>query len=206
MADFVARLLPGCSLCAERAAESAPGCREPRADALRRTDTRHRRCESPSPWALRSGVTLERAAGAVRHAFDGVPITRVAEDRLRSLGAGSDCDAESAPSGQKQFQVPIWQRQYTWKGDQHEKIWRDLMEQYRLVTAGEANVSGHFLGSFVLSPKDPMAAGVSHFLVIDGQQRLTTLMLLLCALRDKLATTNEQAIERYDETYLINKY
>lgn len=108
--------------------------------------------------------------------------------------------------GEKQFQVPIWQRQYTWKGEQHKQLWRDLVEQYRLVQAGEINVSGHFLGSFVLSPKDPMAAGVSHFVVIDGQQRLTTLMLLLCALRDKLAATDEQAIERYDETYLINKF
>jgi uncharacterized protein with ParB-like and HNH nuclease domain len=71
---------------------------------------------------------------------------------------------------------------------------------------GEPEISGHFLGSFVLSPKDPMAAGVSRFLVIDGQQRLTTFMLLLCALRDKLATSDQQAIERYDETYLINKF
>ena len=80
------------------------------------------------------------------------------------------------------------------------------MEQYRLVTEGETEISGHFLGSFVLSPKDPMAAGVSRFLVIDGQQRLTTLMLLLCALRDRLAASDQQAIERYDETYLINKF
>jgi alkylated DNA nucleotide flippase Atl1 len=108
--------------------------------------------------------------------------------------------------GEKQFLVPIWQRQYTWKGEQHEQLWHDLMEQYRLVNAGDTAVSGHFLGSFVLSPKDPMAAGVSHFLVIDGQQRLTTLMLLLCALRDELAASSEQAIERYDETYLLNKF
>src|SRR3954453_23341223 len=101
--------------------------------------------------------------------------------------------------GEKQFQVPIWQRQYTWKAEQHDQLWHDLMEQYRLVTEGETEISGHFLGSFVLSPKDPMAAGVSRFLVIDGQQRLTTLMLLLCALRDKLVTSDERAIERYDE-------
>ena len=108
--------------------------------------------------------------------------------------------------GEKQFQVPIWQRQYTWKAEQHDQLWDDLIEQYRLVSAGETEISGHFLGSFVLSPKDPMAAGVSRFLVIDGQQRLTTLMLLLCALRDRLATADEQAVERYDETYLINKF
>src|SRR3954449_13594601 len=108
--------------------------------------------------------------------------------------------------GEKQFQVPIWQRQYTWKAEQHDQLWHDLMEQYRLVSTGETDISGHFLGSFVLSPKDPMAAGVSHFLVIDGQQRLTTLMLLLCALRNRAATTDQQAVERYDEVYLINKF
>src|SRR5262249_7696857 len=39
-----------------------------------------------------------------------------------------------------------------------------------------------------------------------GQQRLTTLMLLLAAIRDAVAKTDQQAIERYDELYLINKF
>src|SRR3954452_24575492 len=108
--------------------------------------------------------------------------------------------------GEKQFQVPIWQRQYTWKPEQHDQLWHDLIEQHRLVTPDDTEISGHFPGSFVLSPKDPMAAAVSRFLVIDGKQRLTTLMLLLCALRDKLAGSDEHAVERYDETYLINKF
>ncbi len=108
--------------------------------------------------------------------------------------------------GEKQFQVPIWQRQYTWKGEQHEQLWHDLMEQYRFLGSEGAATSGHFLGSFVLSPKDPTASGVSYFLVIDGQQRLTTLMLLLCALRDRASTADAQAVARYDELYLINKF
>ncbi len=108
--------------------------------------------------------------------------------------------------GEKQFQVPIWQRQYTWKAEQHEQLWHDLMEQYRSLGSGHAASSGHFLGSFVLSPKDPTASGVSYFLVIDGQQRLTTLMLLLCALRDRASDDDEQAVARYDENYLINKF
>lgn len=51
-----------------------------------------------------------------------------------------------------------------------------------------------------------MASGVTSFLVIDGQQRLTTLMLALCALRDLASADNPDAIEEYDETYLINKF
>jgi alkylated DNA nucleotide flippase Atl1 len=108
--------------------------------------------------------------------------------------------------GQKQFQVPIWQRQYTWRNAQHEQLWSDLIEQYRYLQAGDAPASGHFLGSFVLSPKDPSASGVSYFLIIDGQQRLTTLMLLLCALRDRSAETDPGAVERFDDFYLINKH
>lgn len=108
--------------------------------------------------------------------------------------------------GQKQFQVPIWQRQYTWRNAQHEQLWSDLTEQYRYLKSGSAPASGHFLGSFVLSPKDPSASGVSYFLVIDGQQRLTTLMLLLCALRDWSAEEDPGAVERFDDFYLINKH
>jgi alkylated DNA nucleotide flippase Atl1 len=113
---------------------------------------------------------------------------------------------KSLVQGEKQFQVPIWQRQYTWRTAQHAQLWSDLAEQYRHLKSGNAPSSGHFLGSFVLSPKDPAAAGVSYFLVIDGQQRLTTLMLLLCALRDRAAETDPLALERYDEVYLVNKF
>ena len=50
------------------------------------------------------------------------------------------------------------------------------------------------------------AHGVTSFLVIDGQQRLTTLLVALCALRDHAATDDPTVIERFNELYLINKY
>jgi hypothetical protein len=50
------------------------------------------------------------------------------------------------------------------------------------------------------------ASGVASYLVIDGQQRLTTLMLILCAIRDAAAIHDPGAIERNDELYLINKF
>jgi alkylated DNA nucleotide flippase Atl1 len=108
--------------------------------------------------------------------------------------------------GQKQFRIPIWQRQYTWRTDEHHQLWRDLLEQYAALVDNAADRSTHFLGSFVLAPVDPMASGVTSFLVIDGQQRLTTLMLALCALRDVAAAETPGAIEEYNETYLINKF
>jgi uncharacterized protein with ParB-like and HNH nuclease domain len=109
--------------------------------------------------------------------------------------------------GEKQFRVPLWQRQYTWRIADHRLLWRDILEQYARAADGVvANQSGHFLGSVVLSPLPYAASDVASYLIVDGQQRLTTLMLLLCAIRDAAAKTDPRATERYDELYLINKF
>ena len=109
--------------------------------------------------------------------------------------------------GEKQFRVPLWQRQYTWRTVDHRLLWRDISEQYsRMVSPSGTSDSGHFLGSIVLSPVPSAASGIASYLVVDGQQRLTTLMLILAAIRDAAATKDEHAIERYDELYLINKF
>src|SRR3954471_7839175 len=71
---------------------------------------------------------------------------------------------------EQQFRIPPYQRPYAWTSEQVDDLWDDL--------AG--NVTGsHFLGSVVLSSEEEMRPQV-----IDGQQRLTTLMLLLSVLRD----------------------
>jgi uncharacterized protein with ParB-like and HNH nuclease domain/alkylated DNA nucleotide flippase Atl1 len=114
--------------------------------------------------------------------------------------------------GQKQFQVPLYQRQYAWEGAQLSQLWEDVLEQYDLLTPDENGRLGdspptHFLGSVVLAPS-PMihAHGVTPFIVIDGQQRLTTLLIALCALRDHAATRDQGVVERFNELYLVNKY
>jgi alkylated DNA nucleotide flippase Atl1 len=117
----------------------------------------------------------------------------------------NDYSIKELIEGKKQFEVPIWQRQYTWRASQHEQLWSDLREQYGQLSRGQQS-SGHFFGSVVLAPSGPTASGVSRFLIIDGQQRLTTLMLLLCALRDAAAENDEQAIERYNDDYLLNRH
>jgi uncharacterized protein with ParB-like and HNH nuclease domain/alkylated DNA nucleotide flippase Atl1 len=109
--------------------------------------------------------------------------------------------------GEKQFRVPLWQRQYTWRIADHRLLWRDILEQYSRARDGALSAeSGHFLGSIVLSPVPSAASGVASYLIIDGQQRLTTLALILCAIRDAAAKTDGQVIEKYDELYLINKF
>ena len=86
--------------------------------------------------------------------------------------------------GEKQFQVPLYQRTYSWTESQHSQLWRDILEQGEAMSAGTAR-SNHFIGSVVIAPSPTLqAAGIQHWLVVDGQQRLTTLMLALAALRD----------------------
>ena len=113
--------------------------------------------------------------------------------------------------GQKQYRVPIFQRPYTWAGDQLKQLWADILAQYEFLwdeRQGSTHPvrSRHFLGSFVLAPVLTGAHDVSPHLVIDGQQRLITLFLALAALRDLESETDPAARAKYDRLYLKNEY
>jgi alkylated DNA nucleotide flippase Atl1 len=114
--------------------------------------------------------------------------------------------------GEKQFQVPLYQRQYSWKEEELGQLWDDVLEQYDLLTPDEGgrideDVPAHFLGSMVLAPaRNIHADGVAAFTIIDGQQRLTTLLIAICAIRDVAAEADPTAMEKFNELYLINKF
>jgi hypothetical protein len=110
-------------------------------------------------------------------------------------------------SGLKQFRVPLFQRTYTWKERDYAQLWRDIESQYEALRSDPSavNQTGHFIGSFVLSPV-PSPAALPVFLVVDGQQRLTTLTLALCALRERAAVEDPTAHERITHQYLVNHY
>src|SRR5215831_12453555 len=97
--------------------------------------------------------------------------------------------------GEKQFQVPLYQRTYSWQEKQLERLWEDIR---RRAEALAENGSGgtHFLGSVVLAP-GVMQASMQHWIVVDGQQRLTTLMLAMCAVRDHLIAGDATQRERF---------
>ena len=89
-----------------------------------------------------------------------------------------DTDFLQLLDGRKQFSVPIFQRRYSWEKKHCKKLWDDVL---RLGQNSE-NPS-HFLGSIVyIEPRISNVSGVRELHVIDGQQRLTTLTLLLVAL------------------------
>ena len=108
--------------------------------------------------------------------------------------------------GKKQYQIPLYQRVYSWGKKQLDQLWSDVVELER--TLGEDPKSTHFIGSLVLaSSPDFGAIGVNKFLVVDGQQRLTTLTLLLAALRDHLIETGHtERANGIDAQYLINVF
>ncbi len=107
--------------------------------------------------------------------------------------------------GKKQFIIPIYQRTYSWNCEQCEQLWNDIVR-----TATDNQATSHFVGSTVyIQNGSIIAGGIMPLLVIDGQQRLTTLSLLLIALakaaKDSTTPLKMSHEDIYD-SYLINKH
>lgn len=95
--------------------------------------------------------------------------------------------------GTKQFIIPIYQRKYSWTINQCRQLWNDIVR-----SAEDENVKGHFVGSIVYIERGLyVTSSVPQLLVIDGQQRMTTLTLFLLALG--------KAIEESDQACDITK-
>ena len=106
-------------------------------------------------------------------------------------------------NGNKQFLIPVYQRYYSWDIEQCKRLWNDIVEMQK---KGKA---GHFVGSIVNIAEQAMPTGVQKYMIIDGQQRMTTLSLLLLALRDYAIKNPEDTTinaRRIDNMLLKNEY
>lgn len=84
--------------------------------------------------------------------------------------------------GPRHFIIPIYQRTYSWTESQCSQLWDDVVR-----VASSDGESGHFVGSVVYVEQGLyQATALQPLLVIDGQQRLTTVSLLLAALASAL--------------------
>ena len=111
--------------------------------------------------------------------------------------------------GAKQFIVPIFQRDYSWGTKHCQQLWKDVIR-----VGSDPNVKGHFLGSVVYVAAEDNTATIARWLLIDGQQRMTTLTLLLIALRDQIKqaqagdhdSDDVSTPEELDDYYLRNRH
>lgn len=110
--------------------------------------------------------------------------------------------------GSKVFLIPTFQRRYTWKKEQWNQLWLDLLNEYEVDYPEDPDaLHGHFLGSVVLHPALGPASTLMRHQVIDGQQRLTTILVLLAALRDtRAAADSSWNYGAIDDQYLRNPF
>jgi uncharacterized protein with ParB-like and HNH nuclease domain len=107
-------------------------------------------------------------------------------------------------NGRVQYRVPLFQRQYDWKPENRRQLWSDVLDLYE--ERRGAKGTQHFMGSVVTAPEHLGPNRPATHTLIDGQQRLTTLLVMLAALRDHVAEFDEQSSTRIDGLYLQNQF
>lgn len=102
----------------------------------------------------------------------------------------------------KKFIIPVYQRPYSWKKENCKLLFEDLMTAYK------KGSSSHFFGSIVYVEND--VGGINEYQIIDGQQRLTTVSLLLLAIRNYLESCGIVIdginCAKITDAYLTDKY
>lgn len=103
----------------------------------------------------------------------------------------------------KRFIIPVYQRNYDWKMEHCKQLYDDLIKIIR------QNRKSHFFGSIVSVQSE--SGTMEEFLIIDGQQRLTTISLLLLAIyhllsSGKMVSRDHQLTDKILKKYLIDEY
>ena len=117
---------------------------------------------------------------------------------------GAECGlAEYMQGANKRFIIPVYQRNYDWKLENCKQLYDDLVKVIK------TNRKTHFFGSIV-SVYEPSGKNIE-FLVIDGQQRLTTVSLLLLAMynliqKGAIIPQDDMLATRIYEEFLVDKY
>lgn len=101
----------------------------------------------------------------------------------------------------KRFIIPLYQRNYDWKEENCEQLFQDLLKMHN------SNRKSHFFGSIVSS----IESGTEDRFIIDGQQRITTVSLLLIAMvnarkEGKIEATDAKLVEKIFKRYLVDEY
>ncbi len=131
------------------------------------------------------------------------------EAHATPLNQGVSMKADATPllnfikdNQKNQLVIPIYQRVYSWEKEQCKELWDDIIK-----IGGNDKMDGHFIGS-ILYVLDGIMHSDNVLLIIDGQQRLTTITLLLIALKNHL-NDEDEFLEKFshqkiESDYLIN--
>ncbi len=103
----------------------------------------------------------------------------------------------------KCFRIPNYQRGYAWGESQLNDLWDDIMD----IQKNGSTYRPHYIGAITLqqidvndltpAEKKLSSTGMEYYNVVDGQQRLTTIVILINALKNKIATGKKQLINNY---------
>lgn len=103
----------------------------------------------------------------------------------------------------RQFIIPIFQRNFSWEKKQFKQLWTDIQRASKFTRERT-----HFIGSIVYIDMGTPAGRPQQLMLIDGQQRLTTLSLLLCALKRYVQKNNVETnlikTKKIDNQFLLN--
>lgn len=97
------------------------------------------------------------------------------------------------------FRIPVYQRNYDWSESNCNRLLDDI---YGIMQSGDK----HFLGTIVFMAAKSGGFALQEYIIIDGQQRLTTLMLILKALSVVAERVGDDCYHEIEEQYLHNKY
>lgn len=102
------------------------------------------------------------------------------------------------------YVIPIYQRTYSWDKKQRVRLWDDIMS-----AGGDDDILAHFVGSIVhVKEHTRQNPQLNELLVIDGQQRLTTIVLILAALARKIGSKKVEGFtaDKIRSLYLTNQF
>ena len=103
-----------------------------------------------------------------------------------------------------QYKIPLFQRYYVWDGrHQWEPLWNDILQLNLSQTQDKS--SDHFTGAIVIQHQKTLAGHVPKYDIIDGQQRLTTFQIILCAIRDICESNGHTKVESEACRYIRNQ-
>ena len=101
---------------------------------------------------------------------------------------------------QIKMNIPIYQRKYNWSLDECKQLFQDIFS-----IGSDENRKSYFIGSIVVKKdSEELLDPLAEVTLIDGQQRITTLTLIYCALCNYYKNINEELCRNIYGNYLVN--